>query len=640
MKRDSTAWLDGLVCLGVLAVFSTAHSALGATGGPDGYGYHWDDGIPYSYTPVYPGGNCGRGDDTYWSENVGFPFEFYGGQYSYVYVHSNGYISFVYNEIYAYNYTMPYNYHLMIAPLWDDLRSDNTGWVCVETIGTAPNRVFIAEWWENEHFVYQGQQATDTVTFQIKLFEADGSIEFHYEDVDFDDSDFDEGASATVGIQDGSQGYGLQYSYNSPALSDSMAIRFALDTCNDADGDGHESLACGGLDCDDTDGSIYPGANEVCNGYDDDCDGVVDEGLALNNYYIDQDGDGYGDSSYPPQTTCAPPAGYVANGSDCDDTDDDVHPGAPEICNNADDDCDGNTDEGVQNYDYYPDADGDGHGDASQPTVEDCMPPAGYTLSDDDCDDSDPNIYPGAPEVACNGEDDDCDGYQHGDDIDDDGDGASECEGDCDDADPDLYAHDVDGDGDSTCDGDCDDADPTSYDGAPELCDGVDNDCNNVVPADEDDADGDGFRLCDGDCDDTNADAYPDGPELCDGVDNDCDGVADESVDEDLDGDGHSPCDGDCDDTDADISPEAVELCDDGVDNNCDGVVDEDDPDCVGDDDDSGDDDDNGGDDDDGSMIKASGDCECNAGGSATTGPVGALLLLGVLLGRRRLGRA
>jgi hypothetical protein len=70
-------------------------------------------------------------------------------------------------------------------------------------------------------------------------------------------------------------------------------------------------------DCDDTDGNVYPGATEVCNGVDDNCDGNVDEGV-LQTFYLDSDGDTYGDAGTSTQA-CSAPSGYVSNDGDCDD---------------------------------------------------------------------------------------------------------------------------------------------------------------------------------------------------------------------------------------------------------------------------------------------------------------------------------
>jgi hypothetical protein len=100
------------------------------------------------------------------------------------------------------------------------------------------------------------------------------------------------------------------------------------------------------LDCDDQNPAVNPGATEVCNGADDDCDGQVDEGaVGGSQWFADADADGFGDPANM-VVACVAPPGYVADGSDCDDTTASINPGAPEVCNGVDDDCDGQVDEG------------------------------------------------------------------------------------------------------------------------------------------------------------------------------------------------------------------------------------------------------------------------------------------------------
>jgi len=163
----------------------------------------------------------------------------------------------------------------------------------------------------------------------------------------------------------------------------------------DVDGDGYHAVIVGGEDCDDQDPEVRPGVAEVCNGIDDDCDGIIDaqdEDVAdASTWYADSDGDGYGDDAST-MAACDQPSGYVADSSDCDDADAQVNPAATEICNGADDDCDGLTD--GQDADvadastWYQDADGDGYGDAST-AMPACNQPAGYVADDSDCDDGD-----------------------------------------------------------------------------------------------------------------------------------------------------------------------------------------------------------------------------------------------------------
>ncbi|MDP2307777.1 MAG: MopE-related protein [Pseudomonadota bacterium] len=248
---------------------------------------------------------------------------------------------------------------------------------------------------------------------------------------------------------------------------------------------------------------------------------------------------------------------------------------------------------------YAPDGCADGGDDVewlwgSPSTIslwEDDADGDGASVLDGDCDDEDPEAYPGAPEAWYDGVDQGCD---EGDDFDRDGDGhrALGWGTDCDDTDPDIYTaavetwydgvdqdcdgaddYDQDADGERAVGwgGDCDDADPAIFTGAAEIWyDGVDQDCNGESDYDQDTDGEDALSWGGTDCNDTNPKEWSGYPEIWyDGIDEDCDG----SDDYDQDGDGDRALvwgGGDCDDTEPTIHSAAVEVWYDGVDQNCD----------------------------------------------------------------------
>ena len=560
---------------------------------------------------------------------LGFTFDFFGSPFSTVYVSSNGYLTFnadtgvgIGQSGCCTGQLIPSasNPDNLIAFWWEDLDPPEGGSIRHETRGAPGLREFVLEFRDIQHFPNGSE-----VTLQVVLFEQDSRVEIHYIDAVGD------GGLHTVGLENaaGNDGYAF-INRSVPSPQAGTAVRWTVPS-GEVDADGDTFLVC--EECDDGNANTFPGAPELCDRQDNDCDGIIpaDE--------TDDDVDGL--------TECE---------GDCDDGNAATFPGAPEICDREDNNCDGT----------IPADETDIDGDT-------------FTACEGDCDEADNTEFPGAPEV-CDGEDNDCDGIVPGDEIDDDGDGLEECNGDCNDADPLTFPGafdgpcdaidqdcdgtptlpvDADGDGfdecadcndgdpginpaayDIPCDGidqdctlgdsggvdndgdgvgqcgDCDNNDPNTFPGAPELCDGADNDCDGLVPLDEQDIDGDGVLACAGDCDDTVAATFPGASEICDGLDNDCDGTvpADESDDDadgfricagdcadanpaqfpgaveacdlldtdcdgvippseiDADGDGFGICQGDCEDNDATRFPGQVEACN-GVDDNCDGVV-------------------------------------------------------------------
>ncbi len=282
-------------------------------------------------------------------------------------------------------------------------------------------------------------------------------------------------------------------------------------------------------DCDDSNAAVHPGATEVCNGLDDDCDGTVDNGLTRRDFYADADGDGHGDAKGAAQPSClSAVSGWVPNHDDCDDTNARVAPGAPEVCNGLDDNCDGQIDEGLGATTYFTDADGDGFGSSTARGQSACAPVPGSVTNALDCDDANPAIKPGAAE-RCNAADDNCDGR-----VDEGNPGGGGACG--------TGRAGVCAAGLATCAAGSVQCLPVTGPTA-ELCNGLDDDCNGVLDdgfvglgaacsAGQGACQRSGLTVCNGAGTAVTCSATPGSPTApaCDGVDNDCDGVVDEPV--------------------------------------------------------------------------------------------------------------
>jgi hypothetical protein len=160
----------------------------------------------------------------------------------------------------------------------------------------------------------------------------------------------------------------LRYFFPALAMAIALSACFSSSDTGTPDNQSIDTDGDGALDRDDcapTDPTIHPGAVDVCNAVDDDCDGAIDEDPDLS-WYPDADGDGYGANEAPYGPACEPASeGQVTNKADCDDANPRVFPGATDVCNNSDDDCDGEVDEGIVAYvDIDATSDGDGSLDA------------------------------------------------------------------------------------------------------------------------------------------------------------------------------------------------------------------------------------------------------------------------------------
>jgi hypothetical protein len=260
------------------ALILLASAALAATGGPDSYGYTYidssePDGPVFVWTDISSTGtDTALDDDGEYTLTLPFAFYFYGGAFTEVTVGDGAVVLGGGSRIDNRNQCIPGNNSdgddAMILPLWDDLNVEESpgGGVFWQVLGAAPERQVVIQYEQVPHY-----GGATLFAFQVILEETTSAITLQYAQATGDD-EFSGGASASVGIQ-ADRYVGLEYSCETDALSDGLAIRFDV-ACDDLDGDGVG--ACDG-DCDDADPAIGPHASETDDGADNDCDGLVDE---------------------------------------------------------------------------------------------------------------------------------------------------------------------------------------------------------------------------------------------------------------------------------------------------------------------------------------------------------------------------
>ncbi len=238
--------LSRLSCLAVVFLFLSAPALYAATGGPDGFGHYWYDSNlpapqePFSWVEIAPPeGGTGTeltdltgSDDACESAPIGFSFDFYGNTYTEAVVSSNGFITFDSAGCSAYSNVCipdPENPNAAVYAFWDDLGlyHNPSSAVYYETLGSAPDREFVVEWYQVPHISDSGSR----LTFQAILYEGSNEIKTQFNTMSDGEGDYAGGRSATLGIENAAGSDALEYSCNPGApgpVYDGLAVLYSL----------------------------------------------------------------------------------------------------------------------------------------------------------------------------------------------------------------------------------------------------------------------------------------------------------------------------------------------------------------------------------------------------------------------------